>query len=92
MLFVDDRFRIAAVYSNNDNKLGPNSGKFILEKEPPKRKPAFSPKIDVAEPVSQSAIMIQWKVNDSLYTYQMIFFLPVSLFALLFNTFNFLVL
>jgi hypothetical protein len=57
------RFRIAAVYSNNDNKLGPNSGKFVLEKEPPKRKPAFSPLIDTAEAVSPSAIMIHWMVK-----------------------------
>ena len=57
------RFRIAAVYSNNDNKLGPNSGRFLLEKEAPKRKPGFSPVIEIAEAVSQSAIMIQWKVR-----------------------------
>lgn len=57
------RFRIAAVYSNNDNKLGPNSGRFLLEKEAPKRKPGYSPLIDVAEAVSQSAVMIQWKVR-----------------------------
>ena len=50
-------------YSNNDNKLGPNSGKFVLEKEPPKRKPAFSPLIDTAEAVSPSAIMIHWMVK-----------------------------
>ena len=58
------RFRIAAVYSNNDNKLGPNSGRFVLEKEAPKRKPAFSPLIDAAEAVSQSAVMIQWPYPD----------------------------
>lgn len=56
------RFRIAAVYSNNDNKLGPNSGRFLLEKEAPKKKPGYSPLIEVAEAVSQSAVMIQWKV------------------------------
>ena len=58
------RFRIAAVYSNNDNKLGPNSGRFILEKEQPKKKPTYSPVIEVAEAVSQSAVMIQWKYPD----------------------------
>ena len=57
------RFRIAAVYSNNDNKLGPNSGRFLLEKEQPKRKPAFGPVIEVAESVSRSAVEIQWKVH-----------------------------
>lgn len=58
------RFRIAAVYSNNDNKLGPNSGRFLLEKEAPKRKPGYSPLIEIAEAVSQSAIMIQWKYPE----------------------------
>jgi len=57
------RFRIAAVYSNNDNKLGPNSERFLLEKEQPKRKPAFSPVIEIAESVSPSAVEIQWKVK-----------------------------
>lgn len=57
------KFRIAAVYSNNDNKLGPNSNRFLLEKEAPKRKPGYSPLIEIAEAVSQSAIMIQWKVS-----------------------------
>ncbi|XP_046440157.1 interference hedgehog-like [Daphnia pulex] len=58
------RFRIAAVYSNNDNKLGPNSSRFLLEKEAPKRKPGYSPLIEIAEAVSQSAIMIQWKYPE----------------------------
>jgi len=58
------RFRIAAVYSNNDNKLGPNSGRFLLEKEQPKRKPAFGPVIEVAESVSRSAVEIQWKYPE----------------------------
>jgi len=58
------RFRIAAVYSNNDNKLGPNSGRFLLEKDQPKRKPTFSPVILVAETVSQSAVEIQWKYPE----------------------------
>ena len=35
----------------------------MLEKEPPKRKPAFSPLIDTAEAVSPSAIMIHWMVK-----------------------------
>nr|CAH0100959.1 unnamed protein product [Daphnia galeata] len=58
------KFRIAAVYSNNDNKLGPNSNRFLLEKEAPKRKPGYSPLIEIAEAVSQSAIMIQWKYPE----------------------------
>ena len=35
----------------------------MLEKEPPKLKPAFSPLIDTAEAVSPSAIMIHWMVK-----------------------------
>lgn len=58
------RFRIAAVYTNNDNKLGPNSSRFVLDKDQPRRKPGFSPIIEVAEAVSQSAIMIQWKYPE----------------------------
>ena len=58
------RFRIAAVYTNNDNKLGPNSARFVLDKEQPRKKPGFSPIIEVAEAVSQSAVMIQWKYPE----------------------------
>lgn len=58
------RFRIAAVYTNNDNKLGQNSGRFFLEKEQPRRKPGYGPVIEIAEAVSQSAVMIQWSYPD----------------------------
>ncbi|XP_054167281.1 interference hedgehog-like [Oppia nitens] len=58
------RFRIAAVYSNNDNKLSPNSIKFTLFKEPPMKKPINGPVIVHAEPVSQSAITIKWDHYD----------------------------
>lgn len=58
------RFRIAAVYSNNDNKLGPNSHKFILQKDPPTKKPIVGPTIVHAEAVSPSAIMIRWQVKE----------------------------
>ena len=56
------RFRIAAVYTNNDNKLGPTSAKFVLEKEPPKKKPAHVPFIEKAQAESPSAVNIYWKV------------------------------
>lgn len=58
------RFRIAAVYSNNDNKLGPNSAKFILHKEPPMKKPSAGPMIAHAEAASPSAITLNWKYDD----------------------------
>ena len=58
------RFRIAAVYSNNDNKLGQNSNKFTLFKEPPIKKPINGPVIIQAEPVSPSAITMKWEYYD----------------------------
>lgn len=58
------RFRIAAVYSNNDNKLGPNSIKFTLYKDPPMKKPVYGPSIIHAEPVSPSAITMKWEYLD----------------------------
>ncbi|CAG2106312.1 unnamed protein product [Medioppia subpectinata] len=58
------RFRIAAVYSNNDNKLGPNSIKFTLFKDPPMKKPLNGPVIIHAEPVSPSAITMKWDYYD----------------------------
>lgn len=56
------RFRIAAAYSNNDSKFGPTSYKFMLQKEPPMKKPVIGPVIKSAEPVSPSAILILWEV------------------------------
>jgi hypothetical protein len=58
------RFRIAAVYSNNDNKLGPNSIKFTLYKDPPMKKPVYGPTIIHAEPISPSAITLKWEYLD----------------------------
>ena len=58
------RFRIAAVYSNNDNKLSPNSNKFTLFKEPPIKKPINGPVITNSEPVSPSAITMKWEYFD----------------------------
>ncbi|XP_067133265.1 interference hedgehog-like isoform X2 [Centruroides vittatus] len=58
------RFRIAAVYANQDNKMGPSSAKFILHKDPPVKKPESGPTITEAEAVSQSAIMLHWKYEE----------------------------
>lgn len=57
------RFRIAAVYSNNDNKHGPSS-LYTLLKDPPMRKPVIGPIIVHAEAESPSAITIQWQYRD----------------------------
>lgn len=58
------KFRIAAVYSNNDNKLSPNSIKFTLYKDPPMKKPVYGPTIMNAEPVSPSAVSLRWEYLD----------------------------
>ncbi|GBO37676.1 Interference hedgehog, partial [Araneus ventricosus] len=59
------RFRIAAVYSNHDNKAGPISVKFVLHKDPPIEKPSIGPIITYAEAVSPSAIALHWDVSNT---------------------------
>ncbi|XP_054723888.1 interference hedgehog-like [Uloborus diversus] len=61
---VKYRFRVAAVYSNNDNKSGPISSPFMLSKEPLMEKPSSGPTIVFAEPESPSAITLKWKYED----------------------------
>ncbi|GAB6024315.1 hypothetical protein CHUAL_009005 [Chamberlinius hualienensis] len=58
------RFRIAAVYSNNDNKLGPNSHRFTLQKDPQMKKPIVGPTIISTKTVSPSAIELTWQEED----------------------------
>lgn len=58
------RFRIAAVYSNNDNKVGPNSEKFLLQKDATMRRPMHAPIITNAVPHNTSAILLRWKVSS----------------------------
>lgn len=59
------RFRISAVYSNNDNKQGPNSAKFALQKATSSgRKILAGPIIIHAEAISPSAINISWHYVD----------------------------
>lgn len=58
------RFRIAAVYSNNDNKLGNTSGKFHLQRGAqldPARSHLIAPKLQRIEPVSETAIVLHWQ-------------------------------
>ncbi|KAE8738964.1 hypothetical protein FOCC_FOCC015542 [Frankliniella occidentalis] len=60
------RFRIAAVYSNNDNKLGPNSARFHLHRGSPTLKTHLSaPSLTRTEAVSPSAIQIHWQYAPS---------------------------
>lgn len=58
------RFRIAAAYSNNDNKLGSTSGKFLLQRGSelgPARSHLIAPKLETVEPVSETAIVLHWQ-------------------------------
>lgn len=58
------RFRIAAVYSNNDNKLGPNSAKFHLNRADFfLRNPLPVPRLVDTETVNETAIKIHWDVS-----------------------------
>lgn len=58
------RFRIAAVYSNNDNKLGPNSAKFHLTKADFfLRNPLPVPRLTRTEAADYSSITIYWEVS-----------------------------
>lgn len=58
------RFRIAAVYSNNDNKLGPNSAKFHLKREDFfARNNLPAPKLSGSEALSPYTIKIHWDVS-----------------------------
>ncbi|XP_055699871.1 interference hedgehog isoform X3 [Phlebotomus papatasi] len=57
------RFRIAAVYSNNDNKLGNTSGKFHLQKASQlsvAKSHLAAPNLQKVEGVTENAIMLSW--------------------------------
>lgn len=60
------KFRIAAVYSNNDNKLGPNSVKFHLNRADFFLKnPLPVPRLVHTEMVNETAIRIHWEYVSS---------------------------
>ena len=65
------RFRVLAVYSNNDNKQGPNSKRFTLSVEPPHRPrpPGEGPVIVEARP-QVHRIAIRWQVGAALSAYK----------------------
>ncbi|XP_059474778.1 interference hedgehog-like [Neocloeon triangulifer] len=58
------KFRISAVYSNNDNMQGHNSARFHLQKEPTTKKPLYAPTITYGEAASTSAITIKWEYTS----------------------------
>ena len=59
------KFRVVAVYSNNDNNHGPNSLRFMLQVAPEHRpnRPIDGPVIVEARPTSVNSIMIRWQVS-----------------------------
>lgn len=63
------KFRIAAVYSNNDNKVGPTSKSFLLDvvRRPIMEQPQVGPVIVSARALSPTSIAIEWQY---LYTDQ----------------------
>jgi brother of ihog len=63
-LIYFNRFRIAAVYSNNDNKLGNTSGKFHLQRGAqlgPAKSSLVAPTLTRIEPAAETAIIIHWE-------------------------------
>lgn len=59
------RFRIAAVYSNNDNKLSNVSAKFLLQRGSqldPIRSHLAAPNLTNVEPISETSIVLHWSL------------------------------
>lgn len=50
------------MYSNNDNKVGDKSQKFILRKDASMRRPVYVPVITNAVAYNDTAILLSWKV------------------------------
>lgn len=59
------RFRIAAVYSNNDNKLSPNSAKFHLHKVTTNKNKPKPPSLTETEAISPTVIELHWEYLNS---------------------------
>lgn len=58
------RFRIMAVYSNNDNKESNTSGKFFLQRGATLA-PLAVPELDRIEEYSQTAVVLHWRLPDA---------------------------
>lgn len=63
--FFPLRFRIAAVYANNDNTLGPNSRRFLLKKTTTMKRPPFSPTIIRLIPQGPTSVKLEWQYSPS---------------------------
>ena len=58
-------FRLAAVYSNSDNRHGPNSERFLVEAPDKSKPPAFGPIIVELKAVSPNALSVSWQVGEA---------------------------
>ncbi|CAH1962264.1 unnamed protein product [Acanthoscelides obtectus] len=60
------RFRVAAVYTNNDHKLSPNSEKFHLKRlDFDLKNPLPIPLVTHTEPVNTTCVKIHWKIHKA---------------------------
>jgi len=60
------QFRLVAVYSNHDNKHGPNSAKFALGSASLRaRVPSAAPVIVEVQLISTTSMAIVWQVTDA---------------------------
>lgn len=59
------RFKVAAVYSNHDNKSGPNSKHFFLNRGPPNRS-LIPPTLVSAKAVNTTSILLEWEVCSNI--------------------------
>ena len=57
------RFRIAAVYINNDNLLGPTSRRFLLEEDSNTQRPEVPPTITSLLQESDTIVRARWSYN-----------------------------
>ena len=62
------RFRVGAVFSNNESKYGPSSNKVTMTGPPTSAQPRIhalpAPVIVELRPLSVSEIFIKWQVGD----------------------------
>lgn len=58
------RFRIAAVYSNNDNQLSNASKNFFLMRSSPEDAKLPAPNLTRVEPISETAVILHWTLSE----------------------------
>ncbi|XP_065344762.1 interference hedgehog isoform X1 [Cloeon dipterum] len=54
------RFRISAVYTNNDNMQGPKSAVFVMRKDPTSKRPISQPVIKSVTAAGTNALNVSW--------------------------------